>query len=97
MTPSEREEIEKVAEEIVKYVFDCVQNRNSSMAHQFVEAALLTQVAKARREQIEKDTRNFKRLIKIFLGEEAEIEFSEKMAKGWNNLMKFLSEESAIN
>lgn len=53
MTSDEREEIEKIAEEMVKYVFDCVQNGNSSMAHQFVESSLLTQVEKARREAIE--------------------------------------------
>lgn len=53
MTPSEREEIEKVAEEMVKYVFDCVQHGNSSMAHQFVEYSIITQVAKARAEERE--------------------------------------------
>lgn len=55
MTPSEREEIEKVAEEMVKYVFDCVQHGNSSMAHQFVEYSIITQVAKARNDQLKDD------------------------------------------
>lgn len=89
MTPSEREDIEKIIETDA--------NRDIKTTVKMIEKIILTQVEKARRQQIEIDAKNYKRLVKIFLGEEAEIEFSEKMAKGWNNLMKFLSEESATN
>jgi len=62
-----------------------------------VAQALANREKQVRGEERRKCSVSFKRLVKIFLGEEAEIEFSKKLAKGWDNLMKFMDkDEEAI-
>ena len=39
---------------------------------------------------------SYKRLLRSLMGDDIADEFSEKMAKGWDNLMKYMDEESAI-
>lgn len=89
----EEEKAREIVNMVYRYVDNdgCLEDWDAKECHVAISKILLA----AKLEERKRCLINYKRLIKIFLGEDAEIEFSEKMAKGWDNLMKFMDEESA--
>lgn len=59
-----------------------------------IAKVILSHGKSCRKDAIASCVRNYNRLLRSLMGNEVADKFSEKMAKGWDNLMKFMENDS---